>query len=59
MLNNDITHAKIVEADREPPHGATKKKYESDNKYIGAQKSQHMTRLGVGSHRNREEVVPN
>lgn len=38
MIIKDITYAKIVETDREPPHGATKEKDEVDNLYIDAQK---------------------
>lgn len=30
MLNKDITNAKIVETDREPPHSVGKKKDEFD-----------------------------
>lgn len=36
MLNKDITHAKMAETDREPPHGARKDEF--DNLYIDAQK---------------------
>jgi hypothetical protein len=59
MVNKDITHAKIAGTDREPPHGARKKKDdEFDNLYIDAQKFTAHDGLGVDSRRNREEVVP-
>lgn len=40
MLNKDITDPKIAETDREPPHGARKKRDEEefDDLYINAQK---------------------
>jgi hypothetical protein len=37
MRNKDITHAKIAETDREPPHSDRReKKYEFDNLCINA-----------------------